>query len=750
MINYRTAEWRQENLHSRKALLRRLMLGAVSMGFLAMVLLYIGLEGSGLSPVERLVEMIPFLVAWSIIVVAYVWRRLGYQVQAWILLVLCWLQGAYLLQRVGLCGSGRIWMVLLPVLVFVFVGPRAAIVGSAVSLLTYIAFGAALGLGWLEHDIRDPAAPLFWVTEGGDFALAVVCLGIVIWSYNQGWTRALRRAGEANEQLEAKTRELAQEEHLLHTLMDSIPDFIYFKDAESRFVRINRAQAQLLGVASPQEAVGKSDLDFFPIESARRAYDEEQSIIQSGRPLIGSEVPLSTPDGRRLWISDTKIPLASDAGQTVRLVGITRDITARREIAEALQQRNRELMLLNRANQALTSTIKLERVLGILLQEAAQLLEVAACSIWLIDRETSELTCREACGLKSDTVRGWRLPKGEGIAGWVAENKVSLNVPDAQSDERHFREVDQETGLTLHSILCIPLQTKGTVIGVLQIADTEPDRFGPDDQELAESLGMSAAVAIANARLYEAAQQELTERKRAEEALAQKATELSSLNAELNQFFFVSSHHLQEPVRSIVSYLQLLQRRYEGKLGQDADEFISYAVNGALRMRELINAQIAYSHIGKHGRTFMPTDCSAAVDSVISGFAPIIEQHGAEVTRGELPSVSGDANQLMQLFHHLIDNAIKFHRADPPQVHIDAEEQGDQWVFSVRDNGMGIAPQYFDRIFKVFQQLHKRDEYPGTGIGLAICKRIVERHGGLIWVESTPGEGSVFRFTLPR
>jgi PAS domain S-box-containing protein len=725
------------------------MIGAVGMGFLAMLMLYIGLEDTGMSPLERLTDMLPFIAGWLIAVAATFWRGLGYHVRAWLLLILNWSLGAFLLHKVGLSGSGRIWMVLLPVLVFVLIGPRAAIIGGALSILTYTAIGVALSLGWITHDIRDPSGSHYWLTEGGDFLLAVVCLGIVIWSYDQGWSSALKKAGETNRQLETKTRELIQEEHLLHTLMDSIPDFIYFKDAESRFVRVNRAQAELLGISDPQEAIGKGDFDFFPNKNAQRAYDEEQSILRSGRPLIGNEVPFTTQDGRRIWISNTKIPLADAAGETIRLVGITRDITNRKQIEEILQQRNRELTLLNRANQALTSTIDLEGVLGILLQEATQLLEVAACSIWLLDRETGELVCREASGPRSDGVRGWRLKRGEGIAGWVAENQVSLNVPDALTDERHLTAVDQETGLALRSILCVPLHVERSVIGVLEIADTEPDRFGMEDQTLAESLAVSAAVAIANARLYEAAQKELAERKRAEEALAQKAAELSSSNAELNQFFFVSSHHLQEPVRSIVSYLQLLQRRYEGKIGQDADEFISYAVDGAKRMRELINGQIAYAHIGKHGRTFMPTDCSAAVDSVINGLQPLIHENNAMVTRGDLPAVSADANQIMQLFHHLIDNAVKFRGTEPPRVHIDAQQDEDQWVFSVRDNGLGIDPQYFDRIFKIFQRLHKGDEYPGTGIGLAICKKIVERHGGRIWVESEPGEGATFYFTLP-
>jgi signal transduction histidine kinase len=613
MFKYRTAEWKQEILQSREGLLQRLMIGAVGMGFLAMVLLYVGLEDTGMPPAERLMDMVPFIAGWLIVVAACIWRGVGYYVRAWLLLALCWSLGAFLLQKVGLSSSGRIWMVLLPVLVFVLVGPRAAIVGSVVSILTYVAFGVALGLGWIHHEVRYPSVS-FWITEGGDFLLAVVCLGIVIWSYDQGWSSALRKAKEANELLETRTRELT---------------------------------------------------------------------------------------------------------------------------------------LLNRANQALTSTIKLDRVLGILLQEATQMLKVAACSIWLVDSKTHELVCREASGPKSEGVRGWRLARGEGIAGWVAENEVSLNTPDAPADERHFGGVDQETGLTLRSILCVPLQTEGSVIGVLQIADTEPGRFGPDDQDLAESLAMSAAVAIANARLYEAAQQELAERKRAEEALAEKAVELSSSNAELNQFFFVSSHHLQEPVRNIVSYLQLLQRRYEGKLDRDADEFIAFAVSGAMRMRELINGQIAYARIGRHGKTFMPTDCSAVVDGVIRGLKSTIEELNATVTRGDLPSIPADANQIVQLFHHLIDNALKFRGADPLEVHIDAQKDSDQWMFAVRDNGIGIAPQYSERIFQIFQRLHKGEEYPGTGIGLAICKKIVERHGGRIWVESEPGKGSTFYFTLP-
>jgi PAS domain S-box-containing protein len=242
---------------------------------------------------------------------------------------------------------------------------------------------------------------------------------------------------------------------------------------------------------------------------------------------------------------------------------------------------------------------------------------------------------------------------------------------------------------------------------------------------------------------------EVTERRRAEAKLQQTLVELKRSNVELEQFAYAASHDLQEPLRMVASYVQLLERRYKGKLDADADDFIAYAVDGATRMQGLINDLLTYSRVGTRGEPFEPTNCSAVLDQTLANLEMTIEKSGAVVTHDALPTIMADALQLVQLFQNLIGNAIKFRGEELPRVHVSAEQKENEWIFSVRDNSMGIDPQYAERIFQVFQRLHTRMEYPGTGIGLAVCRRIVERHGGRIWVESEPGKGSTFYFTMP-
>ena len=200
----------------------------------------------------------------------------------------------------------------------------------------------------------------------------------------------------------------------------------------------------------------------------------------------------------------------------------------------------------------------------------------------------------------------------------------------------------------------------------------------------------------------------------------------------------------------VASYTQLLARRYGDKLDDDAREFIGFAVDGVTRMQALINDLLAFSRVGTRGGTFERTDANLVLERVLVNLGPAIEEAGAEVTSDPLPTVTADAGQLGQVLQNLIANAIKFRRpGDAPRVHLSARRERGEWLFSVADNGIGIAPEFAERIFVLFQRLHKRDEYPGTGIGLSICKKIVERHGGRIWLESTPGEGTTFLFTIP-
>jgi len=257
------------------------------------------------------------------------------------------------------------------------------------------------------------------------------------------------------------------------------------------------------------------------------------------------------------------------------------------------------------------------------------------------------------------------------------------------------------------------------------------------------------------ARLPEAIRRALQEkrllrmRRQAEEDLARKVEELARSNADLEQFAYVASHDLQEPLRMVTSYTQLLAERYRGQLDEAADKYIGYASEGALRMQHLIQDLLAFSRVGRSGSTCESVDCNAVMEDATRSLTAAIQESDAMVRYDALPAVWADRPLITQVFQNLIGNAIKFRKAALPEIKVRAEASGADWLFSVSDNGIGIAPEYAENIFVVFQRLHARTEYPGNGIGLAICKKIVERYGGKIWVEGVAGQGSTFKFTLP-
>ena len=241
---------------------------------------------------------------------------------------------------------------------------------------------------------------------------------------------------------------------------------------------------------------------------------------------------------------------------------------------------------------------------------------------------------------------------------------------------------------------------------------------------------------------------DVTERKQMEERLQQMTAEMQRSNTELEQFAYVISHDLQEPLRMVSSYTQLLAKRYGKKLDNDADEFIGYAVDGAKRMQTLLHDLLEYSRVGTRGKPFGLVNCEHVVEQAMANLKIAIEECSASVSYDTLPTVMGDEGQLVRLFQNLIGNAIKFRREETPQVHISALRRNNIITFTVKDNGIGIDPQHSQSIFEIFRRLHTREEYPGTGMGLAICKKIVERHGGHISVQSQPGQGSTFYFSV--
>jgi PAS domain S-box-containing protein len=321
------------------------------------------------------------------------------------------------------------------------------------------------------------------------------------------------------------------------------------------------------------------------------------------------------------------------------------------------------------------------------------------------------------------------------LASDVLAARRAVWFPDVQHDPR-FRRREAAVQAGLSSGLAVPVLAGNEPVAVLEFFEREAR---PEDARLLETVAAIAAEVGA-----------LIRRKRAEEQLKRTAEELARSNAELEQFAYVASHDLQEPLRMVASYTQLLRRRYRDRLDQDANEFIDYAVDGATRMQALINDLLAYSRVGTQGRALEPTETTAVLDQVLVDLGAAIKDAGAHVAHSALPTVRADGRQLAQVFQNLIGNAIKYRRADvPPRIEVRATPEGAMWRFEVQDNGIGIQADYEERIFQLFQRLHTRDEYPGTGIGLAICRKIVERHGGRISVDSSPGEGSTFAFTLP-
>lgn len=261
---------------------------------------------------------------------------------------------------------------------------------------------------------------------------------------------------------------------------------------------------------------------------------------------------------------------------------------------------------------------------------------------------------------------------------------------------------------------------------------------------------------IGNRQNFTAVLRDVTERKAWEVSLSTlnqtldaRAKELARSNSDLEQFAYSASHDLREPLRGITGCLQLLEERYKDRLDAKAHEFISHSVAGAERLEALIDGMLRYSRLGTHGKNLVRANCATIVDRVLANLKTLIKETGTVVRVDALPTIECDSTQLLQLFQNLLGNAIKYHREEPPQIHISAQQVDHEWRFAIQDNGMGIDMKFADRIFVIFQRLHGRAKYSGTGIGLAICKRIVERHGGIIWIESEPGKGSTFYFTIP-
>ncbi|HEY2989221.1 MAG TPA: ATP-binding protein [Candidatus Binatia bacterium] len=407
------------------------------------------------------------------------------------------------------------------------------------------------------------------------------------------------------------------------------------------------------------------------------------------------------------------------------------------------------LAALHEINVASTSTLDLKSVLDILLEKTDRVLPfIAATTVRLFNKQTGELEPVACRNLDEDQWKAETTKGDAGLARLLPEGNTPLMVLNAQTDPRSLATAFlHRYGLV--SFLRVPLLAKSQILGVVTFFTKEEHRFSNEEVEFLSALSGQAAIAIHNARLYEETTAAKGELEKANGALKKQAVELARSNAELEQFAYVASHDLQEPLRMVASYTQLLAKRYKGKLDTDADEFISYAVEGVTRMQSLILDLLSYSKLGKKEKDLEPTECSTLLTQALANLKGGIDDSGATVSSDPLPAVMADSSQLVQLFQNLIGNAIKFRNQKAPLVHVSARREGKDWLFSIADNGIGFDPQFAERIFVIFQRLHAKTDYPGTGIGLAVCKKIVERHGGRIWAKAEPGKGATFHFTIP-
>jgi PAS domain S-box-containing protein len=470
--------------------------------------------------------------------------------------------------------------------------------------------------------------------------------------------------------------------------------------------------------------------DYEAVEKPEETAKRMQKVIRDGSDDFETVQRTKSGEIRNVHVYARTIQLSN----RVLFYTIFQDITERKQAEDEIARRNRELSVLYKVSQGSLQSLDLQIMLDHVTPTMIQELGGTAGGIYVLEPDGVTLTLRSYFGHSEEFVNSVRqLKRGEGISGKaVSEGKPIVLRLDAYPTERLTHLVTQSGFQTMVSA---PLMAGGEAIGALNLGFREVRTFSPGELRLLETIGQILGTAMQNAQLYTQVQE--------------LVSNLERSNAELERFAYVASHDLQEPLRMVTSYLQLLERRYKDKLDGDALEFINYAVDGSNRMKTLISDLLAYSRVGTRGKEFTLIDCEDVLGRVLNTLQVSIEENKAKVTHDPLPKVMADDAQLESLFQNLIGNAIKFHSQKQPRIHVGVKKDEKNWVFSVSDNGIGIDPQFFERLFIIFQRLHNREDYPGTGIGLAISKRIVERHNGRIWIESQPKKGSTFFFTLP-
>jgi PAS domain S-box-containing protein len=537
--------------------------------------------------------------------------------------------------------------------------------------------------------------------------------------------------------------ELPAQMQLAQELIEALPVPVFFKSRDGRYLGVNRAWEDFFGITR-DEFLGKTVHELYPqspgVAEKHFAMDLE---LWNSPGSQRYETPVTVRGGQVRHAIYCKATFTGADGGVAGLIGTILDITERKQAEQREAIGHAATRLIAEAD---TLSEAIRGIIGVMCEQ----LGWVCGAHWSIQPDGQTLKRAEtgtsgdpAIGAFLDATRGMvYAPAQSGLVRRVLATGASVWIADVAREKEYLR-AQSAAAAGLHGAFALPVLIGSQVRGVIEFYSRDVAQVDDWLLQLGTSVGNQIGQLMARRR----AEAEVRE---AHEELSRRAQDLARSNAELEQFAYVASHDLQEPLRMVSSYTQLLLRRYSRLFDDDAREFMGYIVDGAARMKQLIEDLLAYSRVGTRGRDPEPTDAGVALEQALANLRASIEASGATVTHDPLPTVRADSSQLVQLFQNLVGNALKFRGKDAPRIHVGAQELAEEVELSVRDNGIGIDPQYFERIFVIFQRLHSKAEYEGTGIGLAICKKIVDRHGGRIRVESQPGRGSTFYCTLPR